>query len=47
MRRIAQSSLRGSPGFRTVADAFLAQPGLPFVSVLSTERLERVFAKHG
>ncbi|MCX7419149.1 MAG: hypothetical protein NT013_06385 [Planctomycetia bacterium] len=26
--------------------AFLAQPGLPFASVLSSERVEQVFAKH-
>ena len=27
-------------------DAFLAQPGLPFASLLSAERIERIFAKH-
>ncbi len=34
-------------GFQKVLDPFLAQPGLPFASVLSAERIERVFAKHG
>ena len=32
--------------FRQVADAFLAQPGLPFAHVLSADRIERIFAKH-
>ena len=47
MRRLAEDSSRGGRGFRAVANAFLAQPGLPFVSLLSAERIERVFAKHG
>ena len=47
MRRVAQSWSRVSRDFRVVADAFLVQPGLPFASVLSAERIERVFAKHG
>jgi putative transposase len=33
--------------FQQLAAAFLAQPGLPFASVLSAERIERAFAKHG
>jgi hypothetical protein len=33
--------------FRKIAAAFLAAPGLPFASVLSAERIERVFTKHG
>ena len=32
--------------FSAVVDAFLAQPGLPFASLLSAERIERIFAKH-
>ena len=47
MRTVTRDSWRGSRDFRAVADAFLAQPGLPFVSVLSAERIERVFTKHG
>ena len=35
-----------STGFQRVLDAFLAQPGLPFASLLSAERVERIFAKH-
>ena len=40
----------GDPGrsaFGRVAAAFLAQPGLPFANVLSAERIERAFARHG
>jgi putative transposase len=36
-----------SSGFQKVADAFLAQPGLPFSDVLSAERIEWIFTKHG
>ena len=34
-------------GFRRITDAFLLQPGLPFARLLSAERIEQVFAKHG
>lgn len=47
MRRIADSGSPGGGSFRQVVAAFLAQPGLPFASVLSAERVERVFAEHG
>ena len=33
--------------FQKIAAAFLAQPGLPFSHLLSAERIEHVFAKHG
>lgn len=46
MRRIAQSSVRGHSSFRQVTDTFLSQPGLPFVQVLSAERIQRIFAEH-
>lgn len=32
--------------FQKIVAAFLTQPGLPFASVLSAERVERVFTKH-
>ena len=38
---------RGSGSFQKVANAFLAGEGLPFARILSAERLERVFARHG
>ena len=36
-----------STEFRRVTAAFLSQPGLPFASVLSAERIGRIFARHG
>lgn len=47
MRSVPNSGDRRRSGFRAIADAFLSQPGLPFARVLSAERIERVFAKHG
>jgi len=47
MHSISGSRAGGASKFQTVVAAFLAQPGLPFASVLSAERVERVFAKHG
>lgn len=44
---IPGSPRRGSGSFQKVADAFLAHEGLPFAEILSAERIERVFAKHG
>ena len=35
-----------SRSFRNIVDAFLSQPGLPFAQVLSTERIQRIFAQH-
>ena len=46
MRQVPNSGRRVSLDFRQILAAFLAQPGLPFASVLSVERMERVFAKH-
>jgi hypothetical protein len=37
----------GGSGFQQVVSAFLAVTGLPFASVLSAERIGRVFAKYG
>ena len=47
MPRIAGNRGGGSRSFHQVVAAFLAQPGLPFAGVLSAERVERIFAKHG
>lgn len=47
MRSIVDSDHSGRGGFQQVVVAFLLQPGLPFASVLSPERVERVLAKHG
>jgi hypothetical protein len=40
-------SRSGSSGFQRVVAAFLGGEQLPFASVLSVERMERVFARHG
>lgn len=47
MAGLADSAPSGSSSFQKVVDAFLAQPGLPFANVLTAERIERVFARHG
>lgn len=47
MRNVPRDDGRGSSGFEQVVDAFLLQPGLPFAEVLSAERIERIFARHG
>ena len=33
--------------FRQTIAAFLSQPGLPFAGILSAERIERIFSRHG
>ena len=38
---------RGSRDFRKIVETFLLQPDLPFAGVLSAERIERIFRKHG
>jgi len=47
MCSVARSRVPGYASFRQVVAAFLSQPGLPFAQVLSAERVERIFAKHG
>jgi hypothetical protein len=44
---LPDSPAPGSSSFRHVAAAFLAGDELPFANILSAERIERVFAKHG
>ena len=44
---IPNSPRRDSLSFQKVADAFLAGDGLPFAEILSAERIERIFVKHG
>ena len=44
---IPNSPHRGSRRFQKVVNAFLTGPGLPFAEILSAERIERVFARHG
>jgi len=47
MRRIPAEGQDGSGGFEQIVAAFLLQPGLPFAGILSAERIERIFARHG
>jgi hypothetical protein len=44
---IPNSPRRDSRSFQRIVDAFLGGQGLPFAEVLSAERIERVFQKHG
>lgn len=47
MAAIPNSGNFDSRSFHRIVDAFLSQPGLPFANVLSAERIQRIFAKHG
>jgi hypothetical protein len=44
---IPDSPKRGSISFQHIANAFLAQDGLPFAEVLSAARIEQAFARQG
>ena len=46
MGNVTDSDRSASGNFQPVVAAFLTQPGLPFASVLSAERVRRIFAKH-
>ena len=46
MRNVTDLRHRASGQFQRVMAAFLSQPGLPFASVLSAERVQRIFGKH-
>ena len=46
MASLTDSTGSCSSSFQKIADCFLSQPGLPFASVLSAERIGRIFAKH-
>ena len=46
MRSVTNDSKRANRGFQRIVDAFLTGGGLPFATVLSAERIQRVFAGH-
>jgi hypothetical protein len=46
MRDVPHFRDRSSLDFQRVVDCFLSSPGLPFASVLSADRIERIFKKH-
>jgi hypothetical protein len=43
---IPNSPNRGSTSFQKIADVFLAADGLPFSNVLTSEQIERAFARN-
>ena len=47
MDSLSDSSRSGRSNFQQVVASFLSQPGLPFSGILSAERIERIFARHG
>jgi putative transposase len=47
MRDIPSFPQKVSRRFQEIVDCFLSSSGLPFASVLSAERIERIFKKHG
>lgn len=47
MSSLSDSFGSGRSSFQQVVASFLSQPGLPFAGVLSAERIERIFARHG
>ena len=47
MSSLSDSSRSGRSNFHQVVASFLSQPGLPFANILSAERIERIFTKHG
>lgn len=47
MATIPNLANSGSSRFQRIVDVFLTQPGLPFAGVVSAERIERIFARHG
>ena len=47
MSSLSDSSRSGRSNFHQVTASFLSQPGLPFAGILSAERIERIFARHG
>ncbi|HMP71130.1 MAG TPA: hypothetical protein PKA76_17410, partial [Pirellulaceae bacterium] len=44
---IRNFSCRDSRNFQKVVEAILTSDGLPFAEILSAERIERNFVKHG
>ncbi|HMO13952.1 MAG TPA: hypothetical protein PKD64_01045 [Pirellulaceae bacterium] len=44
---LPNSARRDTTGFQKVVDAFLTGEGLPFAKILSADRIQRIFCKHG
>ncbi len=44
---VSDSDDSGNGGFQKIVDGFLLQPRLPFAQVLTAEKINRIFRKHG
>jgi len=44
---ISDSGASGNAGFQTAVDGFLLQPGLTFATVVTAEKINYIFRKHG
>ncbi len=44
---LSDSGDSGNIGFQTIVEGFLLQPGLPFASVVTAEKIDGIFRKHG
>ena len=47
MDTLADNADNCCSSFRQTISSFLSQPGLPFANILSAERIERIFRRHG
>ena len=47
MGTLADNADNCRSSFRQAISSFLSQPGLPFAGILSAERIERIFCRHG
>ena len=47
MRTVSPEATHRNTGFEQVVAGFLSADGLPFANVLSAERIERIFVRHG
>ena len=47
MSSLSDSSRSECSNYHRVVASFLSQPGLPFTKILSAERIERIFRRHG
>ena len=44
---LSDSDESGKSEFQKIVDEFRVQPGLPFATVVTAEKINRIFAKHG
>ena len=46
-QNLSDSGSEGSGNFQEIMDGFLLQPGLPFAEVVTAEKIDGIFRKHG